>query len=247
MFGYFYYGRIRKAVATFGTLFNNIYVLRKQGDKVLGQTKVPLSYGPKRKFIDRLKSMDDGEEAERQLAIKLPRMSFEIVNIQYDERRQLPKTTYRKIDKGKPGKRDRVFTGTPYLLQIQMTIISKSQDELLQILEQILPYFTPQYNVAVENITGLVAEDVPLTLQSVILADDYEGSMDSRRLLTCILDFEMQVYFYSDDSNDRSIIEQVDVNLWFDGDSDELLETVRVEGDSANNITTTIFGFLDSS
>ena len=90
--GHFYHKRVRTAVSVFGSMFNNLYVLRtNSSNEVISQVKVPLSYAPKRNFISRLEEMNKGEEAERRVAIKLPRMSFEITNMQYDAERQLPK------------------------------------------------------------------------------------------------------------------------------------------------------------
>jgi hypothetical protein len=97
MFGqHFYNERVRKSVAIFGAIFNNIYVIRRQGSTVYDQMKVPLAYAPQRKFLERINEMNNGEENERQLAIKLPRMSFEIINLEYDAQRQLPKRQHQR-------------------------------------------------------------------------------------------------------------------------------------------------------
>jgi len=153
MFGsYFYHQRVRKAVAVFGSLFNNINVVRTDaaGD-VISQVKVPLSYAPRRDFLARIDAMRDGEEAERQIAIKLPRMSFEITSMNYDATRQLPKMN--KCVTFPDGLSDRaqeVYTPVPYTISFQLNVYAKAQDDALQIVEQILPYFTPQYTVTVK-------------------------------------------------------------------------------------------------
>lgn len=154
MFGtYFYNKRVRTSVSVFGSLFNNIHVLRtKQDGTVMSQVKVPLSYAPKRNFMERLEEMSQGEEAERRVAIKLPRMSFEITSMTYDAQRQLPKINSftSSMEDADGAKRRRVYTGVPYNISFQLSVYAKSQDDALQIVEQILPYFAPQYTLSVK-------------------------------------------------------------------------------------------------
>ena len=183
MFGtYFYHKRVRSAVSVFGSLFNNLYVLRKNSaGQTISQVKVPLSYAPKRNFIARLESMNNGEEAERRVAIKLPRMSFEITSIAYDETRQLNKmNTLNKVVSGSTTTRQKIFSHTPYNINFDLNVYAKSQDDALQIVEQVFPFFTPQYTVTVKpfsNITDLT-EDVPITLTSTNFSDDFEGAIE---------------------------------------------------------------------
>ena len=116
MFGtYFYHKRVRSAVSVFGSLFNNLNVIRQNSSgATISQVKVPLSYGPKRNFIARLEAMTNGEDAERRVAIKLPRMSFEITSIAYDESRQLNKmNTLNKSLTGSAVTRQKIFSSTP--------------------------------------------------------------------------------------------------------------------------------------
>ena len=140
---WFYHERIRKAVAVFGSLFNNIYVVRHNsaGD-VINETKVPLSYAPRRDFMDRISGMEIGEQQERQIAIKLPRMSFEILAIQYDAARQLSKVGARTIaGTSDSTKARRMYNPVPYNLQFQLNVYARSQDDALQVVEQIIPFF----------------------------------------------------------------------------------------------------------
>mgnify|MGYP003317190312 FL=1 len=220
MFGtYFYHKRVRSAVSVFGSLFNNLYVLRKNSaGQTISQVKVPLSYAPKRNFIARLESMNNGEEAERRVAIKLPRMSFEITSIAYDETRQLNKmNTLNKVVSGSTTTRQKIFSHTPYNINFDLNVYAKSQDDALQIVEQVFPFFTPQYTVTVKpfsNITDLT-EDVPITLTSTNFSDDFEGAIEQRRTIVYTLSFEMKINFYGP-LNQSKIIREVSNNLFID-------------------------------
>ena len=218
MFGtYFYHKRVRSAVSVFGSLFNNLFVLRKNSaGETISQVKVPLSYAPKRNFISRLESMNSGEQAERRVAIKLPRMSFEITSITYDNTRQLNKmNTLNKVLSGSTVSRQKIFSHTPYNINFDLNIYAKSQDDALQIVEQIFPFFTPQYTVTVKpfsNITDLT-EDVPITLTSTNFSDDFEGAIEQRRTIIYTLSFEMKVNFYGP-LNTGKVIREVSNNIF---------------------------------
>ena len=218
MFGtYFYHKRVRSAVSVFGSLFNNLYVLRKNSaGQTISQVKVPLSYAPKRNFIARLESMNNGEEAERRVAIKLPRMSFEITSIAYDETRQLNKmNTLNKVVSGSTTTRQKIFSHTPYNINFDLNVYAKSQDDALQIVEQVFPFFTPQYTVTVKpfsNITDLT-EDVPITLTSTNFSDDFEGAIEQRITIVYTLSFEMKINFYGP-LNTSKVIREVSNNIF---------------------------------
>ena len=218
MFGtYFYHKRVRSAVSVFGSLFNNLYVLRKNSaGQTISQVKVPLSNAPKRNFIARLESMNNGEEAERRVAIKLPRMSFEITSIAYDETRQLNKmNTLNKVVSGSTTTRQKIFSHTPYNINFDLNVYAKSQDDALQIVEQVFPFFTPQYTVTVKpfsNITDLT-EDVPITLTSTNFSDDFEGAIEQRRTIVYTLSFEMKINFYGP-LNTSKVIREVSNNIF---------------------------------
>ena len=150
MFGtYFYNQHIRKSVALFGTLFNNIYILRKDANNNgLSTVKVPLAYAPRRKFIERLRENPDLAN-DTKVAIKLPRMSFEIINFNYDSTRQLAKTNNRILPSTNNTK-TKFFAPTPYNISFQLNIYAKTQDDALQVVEQIIPFFTPQYSLSIK-------------------------------------------------------------------------------------------------
>ena len=225
MFGsWFYHKRVRTAVSVFGSLFNNIYVLRQNSSgETISQVKVPLSYAPKRSFIERLNEMKDGEQSERRVAMKLPRMSFEITSMAYSPERQLPKTNSFSTAIGSDtSKRNEFYTSVPYDISFDVNVYAKSQDDALQMVEQILPYFNPQYTVSVKPFGSTypeVKEDVPISLQSVSFSDDFEGSVGDRRTIIYTLSFTMKIAFYGPVSS-SPIVRTVNNNIYTMGDSD---------------------------
>jgi hypothetical protein len=237
MFGtHFYHERVRKCVAVFGAMFNNLYIIRRDGNNVYAQQKVPLAYAPARKFLERINEMNNGEDNERQLAIKLPRMSFEVLAIAYDPQRQLPKTNYftkQHIDDNTSGAK--FYTGTPYIITFELNVYAKQHNDALQVVEQILPYFAPQYTVNFKPIEDYpdIKEDVPVILQSVAFTDNFEGAMEDRRTIIYTLTFDMKINFYGPKPSTGPLITRVDADLFNMDvnslDSDRYLETVRTE------------------
>jgi len=189
---YSYHEIIKKTVVAFGTLFNNIELRRTAGDKT-EVMKVPLAYGPKQKFLARLRQVGDLTEKD-QTQITLPRISFEINGIAYDPSRKLSPTSYIRhtTDSTRTG-----FMPVPYNINFELSILSKNQDDALQILEQILPYFQPNFNLTMNLIPELGEKrDYPVTLQSVEYSDEYEGDYDTRRTLIYTLQFQAKTYLY---------------------------------------------------
>ena len=243
--GHFYHERIRKSVAVFGSLFNDLYVVRKSGGKVLGQMRVPIAYAPQRKFLERIADMNHAgdRDVENQVAVKLPRMSFEINNIQYDAQRQLPKSNYIKCkgsdcDGAPDGSAYKIYGGVPYLVGFELNVYGKQHDDCLQVVEQIVPFFNPQYTIHMKPLAGFsdIVEDVPLVLQSVSFSDNFEGSLEERRIIIYTLTFEMKVMFYGPTPNTpRKVIENIEVDFFddtltgIDSNAPLYLETLRVE------------------
>tara|TARA_Y100001934_G_C12296983_1_gene747943 strand:- start:348 stop:1133 length:786 start_codon:yes stop_codon:yes gene_type:complete len=250
MFGnYFYHQRIRKAVATFGAMFNDIYVLRKDAaGGVISTQKVPLSYGPRAKFLDRIREVPDLEE--RRVAIKLPRMSFEIMNISYDPARQLPKgnITARPGVAGTVLSRNKIEVGVPYIISFQLSVFAKLQDDALQCVEQVIPFFNPQYTLTIKPFDDIdtIKEDVPIILTGVTMNDDYEGEVAARRTIVYTLDFDMHVYFHGPVTSSgiiRSAITDVlDINAGLN-DSDVPLERITVTPNPSDASPDSDFGF----
>ena len=234
MFGpHFYNQRIRKAVAVFGALFNDIHIIRKNSSgNILSQTKVPLSYGPRRDFLARIDQMNTAGTDERQVAIKLPRMSFEIVAMMYDASRQLPKMNYCRKGSSVEDEGTRLYSPSPYNVSFQLSIYAKSQDDALQVVEQILPYFTPHYTLTVNPLDDFdeVKEDTPISLVGVTFSDDYEALIEARRTIIYTLDFEMKINLYKNTSISAPIITQYDVDT-LNLDGSEIFSSIQDSAD----------------
>jgi hypothetical protein len=257
MFGtYFYHQRIRKSVALFGRLFNNIYIMRTVANGDGNSTiKVPLSYAPKRKFMERLLENPD-LDTDAKVAVKLPRMSFEITSINYDPTRQLTKTNNINFAGTAGTNRTKIYSPTPYNIGFQLNIYAKNQDDALQVVEQILPFFNPQYNITIKPLDGFdsIKEDIPVVINSVTFSDDYEGAMEQRRTIIYTLDFEMKINFYGA-TDTGNIIRKAIVDIYNQtADSDVRISSIHVTPDPVNasadsdyGFITTIYGALDSA
>lgn len=185
---YFYHEIFKKTIVGFGTLFNNIQIRRVNGSDVQVM-KVPLAYGPAEKFLSRLRQTPDPTQAKIQ--ITLPRIAFELSGIQYDTSRKVAPTQVVRVDA------DKTFMPVPYNLEFELSIISKNQDDALQIVEQILPFFQPSYSITV-NMLPAVSEskDIIVNLDSVTYRDEYEGDLDQNRVLVYSLKFTAKTYVY---------------------------------------------------
>lgn len=240
---HFYNKHVRTCVSIFGSLFNDLHVLRTKADgEVLSQVKVPLSYAPKRNFLERLAEMGDDEQAERRVAMKLPRMSFEIISVAYDAQRQLPKmNTFQVVDADSTRK---VYTGTPYLLTFSLSVYAKTQDDALQIVEQIIPYFAPQYTLSVRPLESApeYVEDVPIVLNGVDFQDDYEGPIEQRRTIIYTLNFDMKMNFYGPE-REAPVIREVNIDKYLILDSDQFVENTNITPLPDDAIATDEYGF----
>ena len=193
MLGNYTYNKvIRKCVIGFGTLFNGIEVRKETGGTTYQKMKVPLAYGPKQKFLARLEGQP---ELNKKVAITLPRISFELTGLSYDSSRKLSPIT---TDYKKDGKSVRkIFTPVPYNLDFSLSILSKTNDEALEIIEQIMPLFQPSYQVTIKIIDDINEyRDVPIVLNSINYSDEYEGNFDQRKLTTIDATFTMKAYIF---------------------------------------------------
>ena len=196
---YSYHQIFRKTVVAFGTLFNNIEI--HKDDQVM---KVPLAYGPKQKFLARLDAMD-GSTSQTRTQITLPRISFEINGITYDSSRKVSPTQKIKIAKDSDENKN-VYMPVPYNIGFELGIISKTQEDGLEILEQILPYFQPHYNLPIRLLDEMnETKDVPVILNSVDYQDDYEGDFSTRRAIIYTLGFTAKTYLYGPVSDAKLI------------------------------------------
>jgi hypothetical protein len=195
MFGEFFYNEhIKRCVAVFGTLFNNLEIRKRDASgKVLSAMKVPIAYGPRAKFLSRIEG--DTNLRDPKLALKLPRMSFEITSLDYAPEFILQKHNKRTTQISSTT-RSTVNEPIKYRIGFQLNIYSKNQDDVLQILEQILPNFKPEYTVAVKETANNFVSDMPFSLKSVSISDEYEGDYLTRRSLIYTIDFESYINFY---------------------------------------------------
>ena len=192
--GYTYNKVIRKCVIAFGTIFNNIEVRRENSDgSTYSKMKVPLAYGPKQKFLARLEQQP---ELNKKVAITLPRIAFELTGISYDATRKLSPVTLELKADGNNAVR-KMYTPVPYNLEFSLSILSKTNDEALEITEQIMPFFQPSYNVTVNIVEALKEyRDVPIVMNTINYTDDYEGDFSQRRLTTVDMSFTMKTYVF---------------------------------------------------
>jgi hypothetical protein len=211
----FYHGIIRKCIVGFGTLFSDIYIDRKQGDSVNGETyqrlQVPLAYAPKEKWLVRL---DQDPNLEQHTYTTLPRMSFEIIGYNYDPSRKVNRMQQMKCGDGS-GSVSTMYSPVPYNLDISLYILTKTQEDGLQIIEQILPTFTPEYTLSINVVPDMnVKIDVPIILNSVSVSDEYDGDFQTRRFVTHSLSFQMKVNLFGAISG-KNVIETVNANVGF--------------------------------
>ena len=196
----FYNEAVRKTVVGFGTLFNNIELKKTVNGQVLEVEKVPLAYGPKQKFLYRLQGNPvDG----RKVAITLPRLYFEMTGIDYDSSRKTTATTkYRSVVpvEGSTTNATKVkeqYMPVPYNIGFEVGILAKSQDDGLQILEQILPFFQPSFSMSIKFIPDMdEVKDVAVILNNVNFEDDWEDDFTTRRSLTYTMQFTAKTYIY---------------------------------------------------
>lgn len=211
---YFYHQIFRKSIIAFGTCFNNILVKRKQSDRsdqeALETYKVPCQYGPVQKYLAMIAAEPVPERQAFQ--ISLPRISFEIKGLNYDGSRKLVPTQFSKTvpPKGKDAEGRPVqysqYLPVPYNLDVELNILSKNQDDGLQILEQILPNFHPALNVSIEVIDETHEErDIAIVLNGVGYTDDYEGDYTQRRTLIWTLNFTVKTYLFGPVDAQRDI------------------------------------------
>ena len=196
MFEYFYHEILRKTIISFGTLFNNITIQTKNnsGD-IVSTTKVPLAYGPTQKFLSRIEQSAD---LSKKVQISLPRMSFEFTGLQYDPSRKVTTTqtfvTQNVEDKSEVRK---AYMPVPYNMSFELSIYTKLNDDMLQIVEQILPYFQPSFNLTVDLVESIGEKrDIPVVIENISMQDDYEGDFNSRRALYYTIRFTAKTYMF---------------------------------------------------
>ena len=244
---YYYHEIIRKTIISFGTLFNDINIRHDNPDgTTFSELKVPLAYGPSQKFLARLEQQAD---LNKPVAITLPRMSFEMTSIQYDSSRKLGVTQTFKASDGTNLKK--VFMPVPYNIGFELNILAKLNDDALQIVEQILPYFQPSFNLTIDLVKAIGEKrDIPIILDSMNFQDDYEGDFATRRALIYTLGFTAKTYMFGPvPSSSEGIIKKVQVDMTANTDTRTAKREMRytVEPDPLSAGPDDDFGFSETT
>ena len=212
----FYHETVRNVIVAFGTMFNNINIVRKDNSGVVTQSmKVPLAYGPKQKWLTRL---DADPSLGSAVAITLPRLGFEIGSLSYDSTRKLNRVQkFKKVksSSSNANKLDTQFMPVPYNMDITLYAMAKNSDDALQIVEQILPFFQPDYTLTLNDMADMgIKRDVPIILNDVGYEDNYQGDFESRRAIIYTMGFTTKFYLYGPVTS--SVIKTVQVDQYSD-------------------------------
>ena len=214
----FYHESIRNVIVAFGTMFNNIQIVRKNNSGAIVQTmKVPLAYGPKQKFLTRL---DQDPSVSAATSITLPRLGFEIGSLTYDPIRKMNRVQRFKKVKASAGagipsqKLDTQYMPVPYNMDITLYAMAKNSDDALQIVEQILPYFQPDYTLTINDMSDMgIKKDVPIILTDVSYEDSYQGDFESRRAIIYTMSFTTKFFLYGPVTSSK-VIKTVQVDQY---------------------------------
>jgi len=215
MFEYFYNEIFRSVIIGFGSLFNGIQVKHKdENDDTFSVIKVPLAYGPKEKFLVRLRADAD---LSSKVAITLPRIGFEIQNLSYDSTRKLSRVQkFKKVKDDTNRQLDSQFMPVPYNLEVVLYVLAKQSDDALQIVEQILPFFQPDYTITINDMSDMgIKRDVPIVLNGISYEDNYEGEFEQRRALIYTMNFTCKFYLYGPVSS-QNVIKTAQVDQFAD-------------------------------
>jgi len=224
----FYHQTIRKYVAAFGTLFNDINIERKNSSgTVIERVKVPLAYGPRQKWI---LALSDTTDQRRVLAARLPRIGFALTGVNYDSVRKL-NTVIRNVaaNTASTGSVLSQYNPVPYNFDFELFILVNNAEDGTQILEQILPYFTPEFTVTINTIPDMgIKADVPIVLNSASQSDEYEGELATRRTIIWTLSFLLKGFVYPDVKS-GTLIKSIEVNFRIPGDGDSDVQELEQE------------------
>lgn len=204
----------------FGSLFSNIYIDRRKiseadnEDSVNGEiaqrVQVPIAYAPKEKWLVRI---EQDPTLENHVYTTLPRMSFEITGLSYDSNRKLNRMN--QIACYKDGEYTKMYAPVPYNIDISLYVLTKTQEDGMQVVEQILPYFTPEFTLSIKSVQNMnVVTDVPIVLNSVSIQDDYDGDFQTRRFVIYTLTFQLKVNLFGPVDSGQPITK---VNVDIDG------------------------------
>lgn len=242
----FYHSTVRKAVVAFGNLFNNIYIDRSdQNGNVIQTLKVPLMYAPRQKFLARIDAISDSL-TRSDIQVILPRMAFEMLSIQYDPSRRVSLIQQNRAVNNTNNTVNNQYAPSPYNIQMALYTYVKNQDDGLQILEQILPYFNPDFNLSINAIPQLgIKNDLPIVLDDIQYQDDYEGDFEQRRAIIWTLNFTLKLNFYGP-INRQGIIRNVNVNTFSNEELSNQITSYNVTVDPTNATQGNVINFVET-
>lgn len=243
---YYYHQIIRKTIIAFGTLFNQIYIKHKdENNNDYSELRVPLAYGPTQKFLARIEQQAN---LNKPVAITLPRLSFEMTSIQYDPTRKSNLTQTFKASDGVNLKK--VYLPVPYNIGFQLSLMTKLQDDALQVVEQILPFFQPSFTLTIDLVDSIGENrDIPVILDNVSFTDDYEGDFSTRRVLLYTFNFTAKTYLFGPISETTDgLIKKVQVDVHTGTNTSTAKREMRytVEPDPINAGPEDDFGFSEN-
>jgi hypothetical protein len=241
----FYWGTIRKAIVAFGNMFNNINVERRDADgNIIQILKVPLSYSGKSKALARIQQRPNVDD--RQVQIIVPRIAFEMTTLNYDYNRKISPVQQSRAVNSTTTTLDSQYAPTPYNINVQLYVYVKNQDDGLQIIEQILPYFNPDYNLTMKSIPQLnIKNDLPIILDSVSFEDNYEGEFEDRRTIIWTLSFTMKLNFYGP-VNKQGVIKKVIASTYNNVNMTDRINTITTTPDPLTAKPGDDIGFTDT-
>jgi hypothetical protein len=253
MFEYFYHEILRSTIVAFGSLFNDISIKHTDdSDNTTSVIKVPLAYGPTQKFLARLEQVPN---LNKPVQISLPRMSFEFTGLTYDPSRKVTTTQSFVSGLDSDGTKPRkTYMPVPYNMRFELAIYSKLNDDMLQIIEQILPYFQPAYTLSVDLVRTIGEKrDIPVVFEGITMEDDYEGNFETRRSLIYTLRFTAKTYLFGPIADvSKDIVKKVTIG-YIGGDqtsspSRDLSYSVepRAIKNYTGTVTTTLVGDIDA-
>jgi hypothetical protein len=243
----YYHEILKRTVIGFGSMFNEIFLIRKDKSGVIKQKmKIPLSYGPKEKFLTRLK---EDPNLSKSVAISLPRIGFELGSFSYDPARKLNKINTVKIPKSGDEKSvSKQFSPVPYTVNFELFVMVKNSDDGIQIVEQILPTFSPTYTMTIKDSSELKnIQDVPITLEGISYEDSYEGDYTTRRAIVYTLSFSAAIQLYGPVTS-SGVIKKVDTSMYADVpvNSPNRKQTYTAQPDPITATENDDFGFTES-
>jgi hypothetical protein len=241
----FYCGTTRKAIVAFGNMFNSITIDRKDADGNSEETlRIPLSYAPKTKFLTRIQQQPNVDE--RPVQVVLPRMSFEMLSLEYDVNRKISPLQQNRAINSTINTLDAQYAPTPYNIQVALYVYAKNQDDGLQIIEQIIPYFNPDYNLTMKTIPQMgIKNDLPILLNGISFDDTYEGDFSDRRSIIWTLNFTMKLNYYGP-INRQGVIKKVIANTYSNENLTKKQSSITIQPDPLTAKPGDDIGFIET-